>query len=64
MISYLENGEQNNFKNIRRAKHVLSRAEGTPRRKVTLRVISTPSTKLRTSSGRNPCFEQTEKSSS
>jgi hypothetical protein len=56
MISYLENGEQNNFKNIRRAKYVPSRAEETPRRKVTLRVISTE--------GRNPCFEQTEKSSS
>jgi hypothetical protein len=52
MISYLENGEQNNFKNIRRAKYVPSRAEETPRRKVTLRVISTE--------GRNPCFEQTE----
>jgi len=56
MISYLENVEQNNFKKICRAKHVPSRVEGTPRRKVTLRVISTE--------GRNPCFEQTEKSSS
>jgi hypothetical protein len=41
MISYLEKVEQNNFKKICRAKHVLSRVEGTPRRKVTLRVIST-----------------------
>jgi len=28
--SYLENVEQNNFKKIYRAKHVLSRVEGTP----------------------------------
>jgi hypothetical protein len=32
--SYLENVEQNDFKKIYRAKHVLSRVEGTPRRKV------------------------------
>jgi len=44
------------------AKHALSKVEGAAKEKSV--VISTPSARLRVDSGRNPCFEQSEKSSS
>jgi len=66
---YLENVEQNDFKKIYRAPSTLLRVVSPSNHK-------TPSTqrknlchfdpfgKLRVNSGRNPCFEQGEKSSS
>ena len=47
---------------VSRAKHALSKFEGGAKEKRV--VISIPSAILRAGSGRNPCFEQSEKSSS